>query len=172
VDPVTPRRDPSIARDAVSPLADPGSRLAAVTLDALIPLAPQIALLGVGMAASSGPLIVAASWASWASWIVAVGIDVWLLHRYGQTIGKRIMGLRIVRSDGARATLVRLVFPRTIGPAVISAIPIVGSLFWLIDSLMVFTRDRRTLHDRMADTIVIDLRAPIEEPTALAEVFS
>jgi uncharacterized RDD family membrane protein YckC len=40
-----------------------------------------------------------------------------------------------------------------------------------VDLLLVFTGDRRTLHDHMAGTIVIDLRAPLAKPD-LAEVFA
>lgn len=158
------------ADDASSPLADPGARLAAVLIDALLPLLPQIVLLPVGAAMGSASLVRAGGVLGWAAVIALFVVDVVLLARFGQTIGKRVMGLRIVRTSGARAGASRLVFVRTLLPALITVIPFVGWIFGLVDTLMIFTSERRTLHDRMADTIVIDLRAPLAEP-AMVEVF-
>lgn len=79
-----------------------------------------------------------------------------LLYRHGQTVGKKIVGIRIVRPDGGRASFPRLLFLRYGVPGLIGAIPLVGSIFSLVNVLFIFAEDRRCLHDRIADTIVVD----------------
>jgi uncharacterized RDD family membrane protein YckC len=80
-----------------------------------------------------------------------------MLHRYGQTLGKKLVGVRIVRQDGSRASLGRLLGLRYIVPGVIGAIPLLGPLFSLIDPLFIFGEEKRCLHDLLADTIVVDV---------------
>ena len=41
----------------------------------------------------------------------------------------------------------------------LTGIPMIGSLVSLVDILLIFAQDRRTLHDHIADTIVIDAEA-------------
>jgi uncharacterized RDD family membrane protein YckC len=79
----------------------------------------------------------------------------WLLVRDGQTIGKKLLGLRIVRSDGSRASGVRLIVQRYGVSFVIAMIPAVGALYSLVDSLLIFRESRKCLHDNIADTIVV-----------------
>jgi len=79
----------------------------------------------------------------------------WLLYRSGQTIGKKLLAIRIVRTDGSRAGFLRIVALRIVAVWVLSAIPIVGSLVWLVDVLMIFRDNRQCLHDMMADTLVV-----------------
>ena len=71
-----------------------------------------------------------------------------LVSASGQTIGKYLMGIRIVRVDGQRMTL-GLSFVRFLGYFV-SALPLMtGFLVVLVDPR------RRALHDRLAGTCVI-----------------
>lgn len=165
----TPPADASLDRD--SPYAEPSARLAAFVLDAALPAVPQITLMALGVAFGSGTWIRASHWLGWALTVLFFVADVVLLARYGQTVGKRIIGLRIVRTDGSRASLGRLFWLRWVIPSILGFVPLLGWLFGLADALTVFSDDRRTLHDRIADTIVIDLRAAPERPS-LAEVFS
>jgi len=83
------------------------------------------------------------------------GYNLWLLHTYGQTVAKRWLRIRIVRTDGSRAALGRLFWLRSFLPAVAGAIPCLGTIFGLVDMLMIFGDDKRCLHDQMADTIVV-----------------
>lgn len=79
-----------------------------------------------------------------------------LLYRSGQTVGKKIVGIRIVRSDGSRASFPRLLFLRYGVPTLIGMIPYVGWIFSLADPLFIFGESRRCLHDMLADTIVVN----------------
>lgn len=82
-------------------------------------------------------------------------LNIFWLHRYGQTIGKRFLQIKIVRPGGERASTPRLLFLRTFVPGLISAIPLIGNGFWLVDQLYILREQRRCLHDLIADTIVI-----------------
>jgi uncharacterized RDD family membrane protein YckC len=96
--------------------------------------------------------------------LLLVAVQLVLLARSSTTLGKALFGLRIVRRDGRRAALWRLVLLRfltlAIGAALVDSVTVIGGslVFWLVDPLMVFTRHHRTLHDRIADTIVIRTR--------------
>jgi uncharacterized RDD family membrane protein YckC len=93
--------------------------------------------------------------ASVPGYIVIIAIQVWCLHAYGGTLAKKIFGLRIVRTDGSRASTVRLFFGRG-GAAVLPLmIPIVNIVWWLLDPLLIFRDSRQCLHDQIADTIVV-----------------
>jgi uncharacterized RDD family membrane protein YckC len=83
---------------------------------------------------------------------------VWL-HRYGQTIAKRILKIRIVRSNGDRVGLGRVVGLRIVVMWVIEMIPFLGPLFSLVDICFIFRDDRRCIHDLVADTIVVKVAA-------------
>ncbi len=88
---------------------------------------------------------------------IAFGIvQLVLLYRHGQTVGKKIVGIRIVRPDGGRASFPRLLFLRYLVPGLIGAIPLLGPLFSLVNVLFIFGEERRCLHDRIADTIVVN----------------
>jgi uncharacterized RDD family membrane protein YckC len=78
-----------------------------------------------------------------------------LVYRYGQTIGKRVMGIRVVRTDGARVGFARFVFLRWLPIAVLGMIPFLGYLITLLDVLLIFRDNRLCVHDNIADTRVV-----------------
>jgi uncharacterized RDD family membrane protein YckC len=88
-------------------------------------------------------------------WVVAAGIQMWCLHAYGGTLAKKLMGMRIVRVDGSRATFVRLFFGRGAAAVLPLMVPFLGFLYYLVDSLLIFRDSRQCLHDQIADTIVV-----------------
>lgn len=156
-------------------LASRGSRLGAAILDGIISSAmyyvPFLSLGGAGLMAAMAragtgggwnslvPLLAAQSVALTAAgigilaWIV---ITVILVARNGQTIAKKLIGIRVARPDGTRASLGRIFWLRNVVVFVISVIPLVGAIFVLVDILMIFGEERRCLHDRIADTIVVN----------------
>ena len=84
---------------------------------------------------------------------------VWLSST-GQTLGKRMMQLRVVNfSDGSNPGFVKAVLMRWWLPSLIYPIPYLGWAFWLADGLFVLKNDRRCLHDLMAGTKVVQLAA-------------
>lgn len=78
------------------------------------------------------------------------------LWKNGQTLGKKVMKIKIVRVDGSRASFPRLLVLRAFLPGIAGAIPLVGMLFSLTDILFIFGESKRCVHDYLADTIVIN----------------
>jgi len=74
----------------------------------------------------------------------------------GQTIAKKLIGIKVVRSDGSRATVGRIFWLRNVVNTLISLIPLVGGIYAIIDSLFIFTERKQCLHDKIADTIVVN----------------
>ena len=87
--------------------------------------------------------------------LIVLAIDLTLLARNGQTIGKKLLGIKVVRVDGSPVSLFRVFFLRYVCNTLLTLIPLFGSLYSLVDCLMIFSESRRTVHDRIADTIVI-----------------
>jgi uncharacterized RDD family membrane protein YckC len=100
-----------------------------------------------------------APWSMYANLIVVGVLIFWLLHGYllatqGQTIGKKLLKIRIVGLDDGKVSLGKLLFLRQLPMQVLSAIPLVNYL-GLVDILFIFGRSRRCVHDRLAGTKVV-----------------
>jgi uncharacterized RDD family membrane protein YckC len=87
--------------------------------------------------------------------LVIVAINLSLLSKNGQTIGKRTVGTKLVRTDGSTVEVWRVVVLRWLPLFVVRWIPFVGSLAGIVDALVIFGSDKRCIHDYIADTIVI-----------------
>jgi uncharacterized RDD family membrane protein YckC len=82
-------------------------------------------------------------------------VQGYLLATEGQTIGKKLLGLRIVRTDGSRASIGRLLGLRYFTTWFFLAIPVIGMFYSLVDDLLIFRQSHQCLHDNIADTIVV-----------------
>jgi len=78
-------------------------------------------------------------------------ITLLLVARYGQTMAKRVLEIRVVRSDGSQASLGRLFWLLNVVNGLLWVFPLYG----IIDSLFIFSVRRQTIHDLIADTIVV-----------------
>ena len=159
----------AVAGEGVDP-ASRGSRLGAALLDSLVafvivlPLAISagisFAQAGLSQGASAASMLSAASFggAALTTFVLSVAWIIYtivLVSRNGQTIGKKLVGIKVVRSDGAKATLGRIFWMRNVVNLLPSMIPFVGSVYGLVDALFIFNEKRQCLHDKIADTIVI-----------------
>lgn len=82
-------------------------------------------------------------------------VQMILLSVSGQTVGKKIMKIHIVKiKDGGNPGFMGAVLLRSCVPGLIVGLPCVGSVFALIDILYIFAEDQRCLHDHIAGTIV------------------
>lgn len=173
-------------------LASAGRRLAAFvlnmlfTLIALIPILLLVLDLIMRLGLSSILPVTRDNFVLYAS--VAGGVlliyvvwQIYLMSCYGQSMGKRLLGLRVVKTDGSAAGFVHVVFLREVVPyllihvacMVVSMMALMVTqnyemvmlgdiLPWACYALacviMLFTHaKRRTLYDLFANTVVIQL---------------
>jgi uncharacterized RDD family membrane protein YckC len=98
------------------------------------------------------PIIVAPAAVGGLAWCI---ITLRLVSRNGQTIAKKLLGIKVVRADGSPASLGRIFWLRNVVNGLISAVPILGYFYSIIEVLFIFGETRQCLHDRIADTIVV-----------------
>ena len=88
--------------------------------------------------------------------LFCAAIQTWMLSMRGQTVGKRLLGIRIVRvQDDTNPGFVHAVLLRSVVPIIIRAVPMFGLGFWLVDVGCIFRTDKRCLHDLIAGTKVV-----------------
>ena len=88
-----------------------------------------------------------------------------LLHQYGQTIGKRLVGIAIVTMDNQKPPLLNLILQRYVSQWLMGMVPVIGILLRLADVLFIYRPDRRCIHDHLAKTKVIDLGIRVDAPS-------
>ncbi|WP_077037106.1 RDD family protein [Pelomonas sp. KK5] len=149
--------DDVVGAGAEEQLATRGQRFLGALIDGVIGggIGWLLALLpGFGFMTETGTLRFKA---------IGVGIVVfllvqgWLLVTQGQTVGKKLLGMRIVRSDGSAADAGRILGLRYGIGIVLQLNPVLGGLYGLVDGLLIFRSSRQCLHDTIADTKVIKL---------------
>jgi uncharacterized RDD family membrane protein YckC len=85
------------------------------------------------------------------------GFVVWLIFtlkfvaRNGQSIAKKWLGIKVVRTDGSKISLGRIFWLRNVVNSLLGIIPFYG----IVDPLFIFGDERRCLHDKIADTLVV-----------------
>jgi len=137
--------------------ASRGVRLGAAMLDgivfgAMVYLPMLFGLLlqsAVADPGGSAPLLVG-------SLLALVGLVAWswltirFVKRNGQSIGKKLLNIKVVRTDGSPISLGRLFWLRNVVNVLLGIVPFYG----LIDILFIFGESRQCLHDKLADTTV------------------
>jgi uncharacterized RDD family membrane protein YckC len=143
-------------------MARRGNRLIASIIDAilmcLVTLLPLVFFVGGWQAYVTTVAMHPTLWkigSSLGGWIVFLAINGYFLAQNGQSIGKKMVGIKIVRSDGSPVSLGRIIALR-MGPIyLVNLIPTIGGVLALIDILLIFRASRKCVHDQIADTIVI-----------------
>jgi uncharacterized RDD family membrane protein YckC len=122
--------------------------------DTVESLAAALASLAPGdvvqaMLAGPGTIVTILALVAWCA------LTVWLVARNGQSIGKRLVGIKVVRTDGSRASFARIFLLRNVVNGLPNLLPYVGLLYQLIDPLLIYQASRQCIHDKIADTIVV-----------------
>ena len=121
--------------DGPGSVASTGARIGAFIIDAIVAnlLAGIPYIFGVRYTPNSRTFVVLGAF---------LLIELLLDASYGQTLGKRILGIRVIRVDGnGLATFPWLILRTVLLGALIPAV--------------VWDRDRRGLHDKAAGTVVV-----------------
>jgi len=141
--------------DGVAPFVVVVGILAAVALPAYHKYVQRAKGLPVTDGSSADATIITVAALAGLAFLAFVIYSISLVYRYGQTIGKRVMGIRVVRTDGSRVAFSRFVFLRWLPLFVVGLIPWVGYFSGLVDALMIFRDSHQCLHDNIADTRVV-----------------
>ncbi len=158
------------APDAAAPvasgmeLASPWVRLGAVLLDSIIAclvLGPGFGLLAVAGAFAhpdtpNTPMLLAGAGTLCLGALVLLAVQLYLLVTRGQTLGKKLLGIRIVTFDTEENPgFVKVFLVRAFINGLIGAVPILGGIYSLVDALFIFRSDHRCIHDLLAGTKVV-----------------
>lgn len=92
-------------------------------------------------------------------------VQLMLVSHNGQSIGKRVMNLRVVMLNGERVGVWRVLLLRNLAPLLLGSIPFVGFVFRIANVAALFSDGNRTIHDRFAGTKVIAV-TPNRETTS------
>ena len=84
-------------------------------------------------------------------WLILSSVLFWIYTvvaewRYGQTVGKRLFGLRVVRESGAQISL---------GQSLVRQLPAVFQVFWLDVLFALFTDKRQRAFEMLSKTRVV-----------------
>lgn len=145
-------------------MADRGQRFVARLIDVVLSSVPMFAGLVLAAATSAASaedplakggiaLLSLAAYALGAT--VSVGNALYEAIT-GQSVGKRLVRIKVVRADGTDVHPARMLFLRSMLPVLIGSASC--GVFNLVDALFVFADNRRCLHDLIADTQVVPAR--------------
>lgn len=158
-------------------------RLNAAAIDKCFPIAvnllPLLALYLSRINSDTGLFFMMSGIASLTNLFVLLPLGIVsliMIYSRSQTVGKRMFNLQVVGNDsGKKVGFWRYVFVRNImgealyGTIIFTAILFRGSeisfliflIYFVVDSLCIFRKNHRTMHDLIADTTVVKL--PEEE---------
>ncbi len=148
-------------------LASRGARLAGALLDFFFVLLAAAPGITMGMSARVGdgaprrgliPDLFDGTPETLAIWAGALAVNVvnwFLIAQCGRSLGKLIVGTRIVLRDGRTPGFFRGVVLRHWVMLAIGNIPYIGKPFRLFDVTRIFREEKRCLHDRIAGTWVV-----------------
>ncbi len=153
------RHAPDSSGNAPYPLASRLHRLAAAILDdslALLTLLPVFGYYDILEYAERNAqipfgLIININIFAFVLFLLVHG---YLLYNYGQTLGKRVMGIAIATMDFQVPSFNRLIALRYVPFRIAGVIPGLN-LILIVNVLFIFRPDRRCLHDLLAGTQVI-----------------
>jgi len=141
-------------------LADRGTRFVARFLDGLIGLvitAPVMYLTGYfDRAVKQQVGFVELGFWTLGGFLVYLAIHGYFLATNGQTIGKKLLSIKIVdKKTGELLPFVKLVGLRDLTMIALASIPFVGPITGIVDVLFIFGSQRQCLHDLIAGTKVV-----------------
>jgi uncharacterized RDD family membrane protein YckC len=154
-------------RDIAAPkqqvvLAERSSRLGAAIVDGLIfsamvyiPLIIGTVISAAGSEAGGEPnavFLLLGFGLAFAGFIVWTYLTVKQMGATGQSLAKKYFNIKVVRSDGSPASLSNLIWKRNVVNWLLGIIPMYG----LVEVLFIFGEERKCLHDKIADTIVVE----------------
>ena len=163
-----PYTPPSQPMEASNPYADPllqedilagrGTRLAAHIVDGIlygVSAIPGAIIMFMLMEEAGDAPLEAAAALLYLGPLLLFAYNAYKISQQGQTVAKKWLGIRIVKTDGSPCGFVHGVLLRSIAIGCAGLIPAVGPIISLVDPLLIFGEERRCLHDLIAGTKVV-----------------
>ena len=151
----------NLGSETTDELGGRGARLGAAIIDTLIMLVivlPAVFFFGFGdlllnPSPDPGTLVTMGL----AGFVVYALVQGYFLATRGQTLGKMVVGVRIVDAESKEIIpLWKVLGLRVFVFQALGQVPFVGPLILLVDVLFIFSERRRCLHDLLARTIVVN----------------
>ncbi len=153
---MTRRNDNTNLDSRVPSLAPRAERLAAAIIDGLVLIAVAMpVMMVVNLTDVGGNLVLTQVLGLAAGFGIFLGINYKLLRDSGQTIGKRVMNIRIVGGDDRLVDVNELLLRRYAPIRVVSLVPVIGPLMCLGDALSIFRNNQACFHDDLVRTRVV-----------------
>ena len=136
-------------------------RLGAAMLNFLIAGAASVPLvIGFvfleGSGSSSDEMMIVGALISGVFFMILAAVNIYYLATNGQSLGKKIVGIKIVRGDlKTPASIWRLIFARWLPVYFMGLVPCLGDLAQIGNYLLIFGGEQKCGHDYIADTHVV-----------------
>ncbi len=152
-------------------IASVGARLAGALLDGVVMIVAVVAAFAVlifagvtaeaidgGQGGAGVPIMmILALIVGGLIFLTPVVLNIVFICMYGQSIGKKLVGTRmVVEATGEMAGFVHGFLLRQMVWGLVTGIPFIGGFIALADPFFVFSENAKTLHDRLAGTVVIN----------------
>lgn len=82
-------------------------------------------------------------------YVITWGYYIFMTDRYQATLGKKLLGLKVVSEDFSKASLGNIILRETVGKLISSIILLIGYI------MVAFNTRKRALHDIISGTVVI-----------------
>jgi uncharacterized RDD family membrane protein YckC len=140
-------------------LAERSSRLGAAIVDSVIFMVMVYVPMAIGAAIvagadpnnAAGPVLLIVG-LTLAGFVVWTWLTLKQIKANGQSLAKKRFNIKVVLSDGSPAPLGTLIWKRNVLTWVLSLLP----LYSIIEVLFIFGEKRQCLHDRLANTLVVE----------------
>ena len=126
-------------------LASPGTRLLASIIDVVLMMA---AIIPIGIALGFKEVMFNADREvlesvlyGAATYVTFVIMNGYTLTKSGQTLGKKLLKIRVVSKSGSNASVLRNLLPRYFVYFVPGLVPLFGSVFSILNILFIFRHD-------------------------------
>lgn len=87
--------------------------------------------------------------ANFFGYVITWAYYIFMTDRYQATLGKKLLGLKVVNEDFTKAPLGNIVLRETVGKIISSIILLIGYI------MVAFNKKKRALHDIVSGTVVI-----------------
>ncbi len=128
--------------------ADRGARFLAFLIDAVL-LGIVGGVVGGVLGAITGGGNTGSAFSNLVGLVLGIGYYVFYQEKYGQTIGKKAMGMKVVTEDGKTPDKVTFLLREIVGKFISAIILMIGFFMILWDP------KRQGLHDKLAKTYVV-----------------